>query len=146
MPVYLALTRDPVGPYLHRIRALDGSHTCIRWQPHCRKPDPLCIYGIRQHTSAYVSIRQHTCIRGQPPTAVNPIRYVYLAYVSIRQHTSAYVSIRRHTCIRGQPPTAVNPIRYVYLAYVSIRQHTSAYVGIRQHMSAYVHTRAAPLP
>jgi hypothetical protein len=76
------------------------------------------------------------------PTAVNPIRYVYMAYVSIRQHTSAYVSIRQHTCIRGQPPTAVNPIRYVYLAYVSIRQHTSAYVGIRQHTSAYVSIRA----
>jgi hypothetical protein len=33
-----------------------------------------------QHTSAYVSIRQHT-------------------YVSIRQHTSAYVSIRQHTYV-----------------------------------------------
>ncbi len=36
-----------------------------------------CWHSIRQHTSAYVSIRQHTS-----------------AYVSIRQHTSAYVSIR----------------------------------------------------
>ena len=36
-----------------------------------------CTYVCRQHTSAYVSIRQHT------PSA----------YVSIRHHTSAYVNI-----------------------------------------------------
>jgi hypothetical protein len=47
--------------------------------------------SIRQQTSAYVSIRQHT------------LAYEYLAKgveysdLSIRQHTSAYVSIRQHT-------------------------------------------------
>jgi hypothetical protein len=40
---------------------------------------------IRQHTSAYVSIR-HIYTPLHPP-----------AYVSIRQHTSAYASIRQHT-------------------------------------------------
>jgi hypothetical protein len=40
--------------------------------------------SIRQHTSAYVSIRQHTS-----------------EYVSIRQHTSEYVSIRQHTSASG---------------------------------------------
>jgi hypothetical protein len=74
------------------------------------------LVSIRQHTSAYVSIRQ--------PSAYVSIRQHTSAYVSIRQHTSAYVSIRQHTS-----------------AYVSIRQHTSAYVSIRQHTSAYVSIR-----
>jgi hypothetical protein len=39
----------------------------------------------RQHTSAYVSIRQHTSVRRQHTSA----------YVSIRQLTSACVSIRQ---------------------------------------------------
>jgi hypothetical protein len=63
---------------------------------------------MRQHTSAYVSIRS--------------------GYVGIRRRTSAYVSIRQHT-VRIRRHTS---------AYVSIRQHTSAYVSIRQHTSAYV--------
>jgi hypothetical protein len=60
-----------------------------------------------QHTSAYVSIRQHAskCLR-KPPQA------------PCLQHTSAYVSMRQHTS-----------------AYVSIRQHTSAYVSIRHKAS-----------
>jgi hypothetical protein len=53
----------------------------------------------RQHTSAYVSIRQHTshmrlllvlCDALQEREDNRPC-------VSIRQHTSAYVSIRQHT-------------------------------------------------
>ncbi len=59
----------------------------------------------RQHTSAYVSIRQHTSYLRvlHPPDAHTPPRISSLrrqhtsAYVSIRQHTSAYVSIRQHT-------------------------------------------------
>ncbi len=43
-----------------------------------------------QHTSAYVSIRQHT-------SASCRSFHLGSAYVSIRQHTSAYVSIRQHT-------------------------------------------------
>jgi hypothetical protein len=57
--------------------------------------------AIRQHTSAYVSIRlPHRCARQKAGTS---------AYVSIRQHTSAYVCIRQQTS-----------------ADVSIRQHTYA--------------------
>jgi hypothetical protein len=57
----------------------------------------LIYVSIRQHMSAYVSIRQHTSAY---------VRSAFrLIYVSIRQHTSAYVSIRQHTS-----------------AYVSIRQ------------------------
>jgi hypothetical protein len=110
---------------------------------------------IRQHTSAYVSIRQHThkthhpfasdpehpppaagctCAFASRPNEGTRSSCPYTsAYVSIRQHTSAYVCIRLHAS-----------------AYVSIRQHTSAYdicqfpshtsayVSIRQHTSAYV--------
>ena len=39
--------------------------------------------SMRQHTSAYVSIRQHTSSHASSPC-------------SMRQHTSAYVSIRQH--------------------------------------------------
>jgi hypothetical protein len=82
---------------------------------------PACA-SIRQHTSAYVSIRQHAlmtrvsaCSDIGSSTAVprvfedfcrRHLRVVVLglthkaqesAYVSIRQHTSAYVSMRLHT-------------------------------------------------
>jgi hypothetical protein len=63
---------------------------------------------MRQHTSAYVSIRRHT-------SAYDGIRlhascgWRWLISGRICQHTSAYVSIRQHTS-----------------AYVSIRQHTMA--------------------
>jgi hypothetical protein len=55
--------------------------------------------AITHHTSAYVSIRQHTSaelaglVQVQPPH----VRRYDPPYVSIRQHTSAYVSIRQHT-------------------------------------------------
>jgi hypothetical protein len=52
---------------------------------------------MRQHTSAYVSIRQH-CILVARVLALAPLSpYNMYAYVSIRQHTPAYVSIRQHT-------------------------------------------------
>jgi hypothetical protein len=84
--------------------------------------------SIRQHTSAYVSIRQRLRQERAPlphaSAAAAGSAPAPPAYVSIRQHTSAYVSIRQHTS-----------------AYVSIRQHTSAYVSIRQHTSAYASMR-----
>jgi hypothetical protein len=55
---------------------------------------------VRQHSSAYVSIRQR---RDRGPTCSSIRQHtsayvsIYAAYVSIRQHTSAYVSIRQHT-------------------------------------------------
>jgi hypothetical protein len=48
---------------------------------------------IRQHTSAYVSIHQHTSAGLQHANAGNSI----IISTCIRQHTSAYVSIRQHT-------------------------------------------------
>ena len=59
-------------------------------------------YSIRQHTSAYVSIRQHTSdllvIEAGQFASFSCFVFCILtsAYVSIRQRTSAYVSIRQH--------------------------------------------------
>jgi hypothetical protein len=53
-----------------------------------RLPMPAYV-SIRQHPSAYVSIRHGSS--GLVARLPMP------AYVSIRQHTSAYVSIRQHT-------------------------------------------------
>jgi hypothetical protein len=108
---------------------------------------------MRQHTSAYVSIRhleRVEVVRGCEAAQ---------ACVSIRQHTSAYVTwnalrscvgVRRLKCewrrrrraeISFATSTAFkHASAYVQhaSAYVSMRQHTSAYVSIRQHTSAYV--------
>jgi hypothetical protein len=97
----------------------------------------IAYVSIRQHTSAYVSIRRfhHRCLFLLYQTNLYIYItiyiyiyiyiyihiYIYLEYVSIRQHTSAHVSTRQHTS-----------------AHVSTRQHTSAHVSIRQHTSAHV--------
>jgi hypothetical protein len=73
------------------------------------------------HTSAYVSIRQHTSAYA----TINLCWRQATARCSLPQH--AYVSIRQHTS-----------------AYVSIRQHTSAYVSIRQHTPACASIPRAP--
>jgi hypothetical protein len=101
---------------------------------HC----PSCISSsayasIRQHTSAYVSIRcERRCMR----VIVHPAspRQHTSAYVSIRQHTSAYVA----SAVVCVSLSILHLLRCQYLyscaskASVSIRQHTSAYVSIRQ--------------
>jgi hypothetical protein len=98
---------------------------------------------VREHTSAYASICQHTSgicfesrnVRQMPAAEREGERGQTPAYASICQHTSAYVSIRQHT-------SAYASTRQHTSAYVSIRQHTSAaYVSIRQHTSAYVSIR-----
>jgi hypothetical protein len=97
-------------------------------------PHTSAYVSIRQHTSAYVSIYVHyhlILLYMCPHTAL---------YV-IRQHTSAYVSIRQrmHICALS-PHTTV----HVSSAYVSIRAsirvsiRISIRVSIRQHTSAYV--------
>jgi hypothetical protein len=64
------------------------------------KPES-CSASIRQHTSAYVSIRQriHTVAEIESHRGDCKARELQRqhtsAYVSIRQHTSAYVSIRQ---------------------------------------------------
>ena len=76
----------------------------------------LDLVSIRQHTSAYVSIRQqHVSILQHS---------VVTQDVSIRQHTAAYVSIRQHyggDARRSRMHHANEPTPS---AYVSIRQHT----------------------
>jgi hypothetical protein len=90
-------------------------------------PSPPGYVSRRQHTSAYVGIRQQyvdstsviscgaLCVWSCSSAALastcaeeRRIRRECVPAVSIRQHTSAYVSISQHTS-----------------AYVSIRQHTS---------------------
>jgi hypothetical protein len=108
-------------------------HVCPTFQQYT---DLALWYGagkarspIRQHTSAYVSIRISAYVsirKARSPMGKldrRPVARIHtlsssevcgdwLAYVSMRQHTSAYVSIR-------------------ISAYVSIRQHTSAYASRR---------------
>ena len=89
----------------HQLRHGTAEHAVRQLAP----TQPSCHVSIRQHTSAYVRIRQHAVGQLAPtqPSCRNTS-----TYVSIRQHTSAYVSLLS--------------------AYISIRQHTSAYVSIRQ--------------
>jgi hypothetical protein len=109
-------------------------------------------YGsIRQHTSAYVSIRVfRSCGSAGGRNAATCCTYTNTsAYVSIRQHTSAYACLRVAGARAAESlPLAVcvcvcvcgSAWLYVYI-YVSIRHHTSAYVIIRQNTSAYVSGR-----
>jgi hypothetical protein len=84
----------------------------------CRR---ILTFSTRQHTSAYISIRQH----------------------SIRQHTSAhvtsaYVSIRILTFATRYGTRFSSSISQTHTsAYVSIRQHTSAYVSISTFSTRY---------
>ena len=111
-----------------------------------RKPSTCANVSVRQHTSAYVSVRQLTRCAASRTAGWKPST---CAYSSIRQHTSAYVSSIRTAARAEYPPGDV--IRQHTSAYVSIRQlyppadapnclrnelssqHTSAYVSIRQH-------------
>jgi hypothetical protein len=82
----------------------------------CRRPHTqtqACV-SIRQHTSAYVRIRQ-----------------LAPACASMRQHTPAYASIRQHS------PKCIS-IRQHTSAYARIRQHAAACGSICQHAAAYV--------
>jgi hypothetical protein len=117
------------------------------------RPEELCMYSIRQHPSAYVSIRQHTSILVASSAVMcgcGPRNSIYTkhpsASVSIRQHPSAYVSVRQRTSgvrVRRKELyiysiyVRIPSIRQYASACVRIRQHTSAYVSIRPHTSAY---------
>jgi hypothetical protein len=97
--------------------------------------------SIRQHTSAaYGSIRQ----RMLRYLALQRVSLHTSAYVSIRQHTSAYVSIRQRMLRYLALQRVSLPQAYVMAphawrhrwrplrcAYVSIRRHTSACGSIR---------------
>ena len=107
--------------------------------------------SIRPHTSAYVSICQHTSAHARewgPHTLLD-----------VRGHRAAVLprplvksrSSRRIGCGGGGrlPPPLPSPyfsIRQHTSAYVSIRQHTSAYVSIRQHTLMHHTPSIGPLP
>jgi hypothetical protein len=123
---------------------------------------------MRQHTSAYlsicqhtsyVSIRQHTSARYIWKSAVSPVpcraqrQYLYCTSKASNLSTCECWKMRSISAPKGSvfvctlaEDTDVNlpvcvSIRQHTSAYVSIRQHTSAYVSIRQHTSAYVSIR-----
>jgi hypothetical protein len=100
------------------------------------------------HTSAYVSIRQHTSAYVSSVDAAGTrqclVQHLHTsAYVSIRQHTSAYVSISQLSRSGREVSSVPCPApvcRQHTSAYVSIRQHTSAYVSIQAYVSIRQHT------
>jgi hypothetical protein len=105
------------------------------------------------HTSAYVSIRQHTSADTSPSVSMTRAgakreRASFDTAEQLPRRTLCCVpgrdpasssEARRNT--RGGPGGAYVSIRQHTSAYVSIRQNTSAYVSIRQHTSAYVSIR-----
>jgi hypothetical protein len=120
---------------------------------------------IRQHTSAYVSMRQHASAylchtrmvaSNEPEKTYSPAassaHTALLCSVSVRIASTSLSAVSRPppspppasswnslTCGRRPTTDVAPPIPPP--AYVSIRQHTSAYVSIRQHTSAYVSIR-----
>ena len=104
--VHLAGLLDPLPPKAPAPHlALRNLHRHLRPLPQVKA----------QHTSAYVSIRQHM--------------------TKIRQHTSAYVSTSKATreieaCLAASVAEHTSAELRHTSAYVSIRQHT---IGIRQH-------------
>jgi hypothetical protein len=75
--------------------------------------------SIRQHRSAYVSIRGTAHLHQRVAASARRHTACYTsAYVSIRQHTSAYVSIRQHTSAHLHRRVAA-----------SARQHTACYTA-----------------
>jgi hypothetical protein len=113
-----------------------AAHVGIR--QHTRESATLCprCPCASQHTSAYVSIRQHTSAYGPVFVALalttdivhiaerseKPAERV-VVLTCIHHHTSGYVRIRQDTS--------------GYVRMRSIRQQTSAYVRIRQHSTRY---------
>jgi hypothetical protein len=107
------------------------------------KASKLSSSTTSQHTSAYVSIRQHTYVSICVLVLVKQVKRVPAAprhhpqLASIRQHTSAYARQYMCTCtskaskVKGEYQLP-RVIIHHQPAYVSIRQHTPAY--IRQHM------------
>jgi hypothetical protein len=87
----------------------------------------ICSARYRQHTPAYVSIRQHT-----PASRVGWAQASSAAadIVSIRQHTYSLYS--QHTSAYVQRRAGWAQASSAAADIVSIRQHTSAYVSIRQ--------------
>jgi hypothetical protein len=94
-----------------------------------RKKHATSCEVIRQHTSAYVSIRQHTSRERKKHATSCEFRADARSSASIRQHTSAH-SIRQHTCEFRADATSSASIQHTS-AYVST-QHTSAYLRIQR--------------
>ena len=117
--------RQHTSAYVSRHVDLPGSVNLTPLPPLVRLQVSLRRDSQCQHTSASVSILQHT---RQHTSAYVSIR------VSIRQHTSAYVSVRQHTsaytalCTRLHAllvSLATEPLRcQCFYINVSVREHT----------------------
>ncbi len=109
------------------------------------------ISSIRQHTSAYVSIRQHTYAHtcgawGQSAapcriyTSTRPHIQHTSAYVSIRQHTSAYVSTYLR-CLGSKRSalsySACAPRMRQYRTSVPAKRHALSYSACAPRMRQY---------
>jgi hypothetical protein len=84
---------------------------------------------LRQHTPAYVSIRQHTYAGNTGRRDRVLAKCPTITSASDSSARSSRVK-RNSSCPDNSPPSS--------LSCVCLRQHTSAYVSIRQHTSAYV--------
>jgi hypothetical protein len=149
----------PRTSYCMCTTACTPTYVSIRQHASCRERRTACApQPVRQHSSAYASIRQHTSLWSPAaqwaqllcvhhlvhiidPQHQHTSAYV-TAYVSIRQHTSqhtlAYVSIRHLVHIID--PQHQHTSAYV-TAYVSMCQHTSPGSYYRPAASAYVSIR-----
>ncbi len=98
---------------------------------------------------AYVSIRQHT-------SAYDSIRLIYTALLNYAPLGSwgntgtlegfvTHFTRKEYGTFQLYSGGDAKPSQ-VHLACVSIRQHTSAYVSIRQHTSAYVSFTLEAMP
>jgi hypothetical protein len=91
-------------------------------------------YSIRQHTSAYVSIRQHTSFGRNSSLLFSPPSY------SIRQHTSAYVSIRQHPSaykLRKEQLLALLP------ALLHTHEHAHKHIVLYRYHIIYIPSSAS---
>ncbi len=102
------------------------------------------------HTSAYVSIRQHTSAyvvlqQWEHPLAVNLFR------THLRQHTSAYFSIRQHTSafntpLPHSPPAPAAPSRTQTCTWSAFCVRICIFVVVQRVNLVPEHARHRPVP
>ena len=125
--------------------AIEGHMKHVRLKRHTHT------HSIRQHKSAYVSMRglhlslpisahtRHMRLKRHTHTHARTHTHTH-----IHTHTRTHAHTHTHTQVieDGMKMLPVRPPLIEHMsAYVSIRQNTSAYASIRQHMPAYVRLR-----
>jgi hypothetical protein len=135
----VSIRQNTAGMVTHTSRALPKSRRTCGALSRSAPAYVSNSSAMRQHTSAYVSIRQHRSCT--PPAPSQPsIRQHTAAYGSIRQHTAAYGHIRQRrsctclelstcptcTLLKAATSSATSTLTGIRQHAVSIRQHTSA--------------------